>query len=314
MLTRSKVQGMLVGGGIGDALGCPVETWTTAQIIEVHGAPVTKYVEPLNHRWFTPETMPAGSTTDDTQLTVATMKGFIDGHQEALKHTCFDPYMDAIAKHHVKAMQVSTAGWGKSTVESIKRLEQGIHWSKSGITTEVNRGTGNGIPMKVAPFALWGQTRFEFLFNSSGKSTNPPTTFRFNQKIVDFAAMTHFNKISAHAGVTHVSALTDCFCGIPDCDYFYDTLIFATKMSKLAFEKFSTFSAYNVSHLNDNKDDLFDRLSLLVEKEIGKNSVEEIIENFGGGSCYVYDSLPFSYAFFLRNLGSWGNGRGTKRN
>jgi len=43
---------------------------------------------------------------------------------------------------------------------------------------------------------------------------------------------------------------------------------------------------------------------LLVEKEIGKNSVEEIIENFGGGSCYVYDSLPFSYAFFLRNLGS----------
>mgnify|MGYP001607376832 FL=1 len=28
---------------------------------------------------------------------------------------------------------------------------------------------------------------------------------------------------------------------------------------------------------------------------------QEIIDTFGGGTCYVYNSLPFTYAFFFRN-------------
>jgi ADP-ribosylglycohydrolase len=31
---------------------------------------------------------------------------------------------------------------------------------------------------------------------------------------------------------------------------------------------------------------------------------DQIALNYGGGSCYVYNSLPFSYAFFLRNPNS----------
>lgn len=55
--------------------------------------------------------------------------------------------IDDIAQKHVRAINESSIGWGRSTKESIRRVESGVHWSKSG-----NRnGSGNGIAMKMPP-------------------------------------------------------------------------------------------------------------------------------------------------------------------
>src|SRR5271170_7834437 len=95
--TRNKIRGMLVGGAIVDALGAPVETWDLPKIVAVHGRPITGYVAPIGHKWFKVEEFLPGMTTDDTQLTVATMQGLINGHPAAKAEGNFDRYMDAIA-------------------------------------------------------------------------------------------------------------------------------------------------------------------------------------------------------------------------
>ena len=43
------------------------------------------------------------------------------------------------------------------------------------------------------------------------------------------------------------------------------------------------------------------RFALLSEHE--QFDTERTIKEFGGGTCYVYDSLPFTYMFFVKNQG-----------
>src|SRR4051794_24474709 len=124
--TRGKIRGMLVGGAIGDALGAPVETWDLPRIIEAHGGPITGYVPPIGHRWFKPDEFFPGMTTDDTQLTVATLEGLINGHPAATDRGDFGCYMDAIAQAHVGAMKFAVGGWGKSTTEAVRRIAAGV--------------------------------------------------------------------------------------------------------------------------------------------------------------------------------------------
>src|SRR6185369_12378545 len=106
---------------------------------------------------------------------------------------------------HVTAMEESMAGWGTSTRDAIRRLKNGVHWSKSGITTEAHRGTGNGIPMKCGALAAWYASEgtsfgeFDDVSYAAGKAT-------FNQRLVDYAAMTHYNQISGYACVMHTHA------------------------------------------------------------------------------------------------------------
>jgi ADP-ribosylglycohydrolase len=44
-------------------------------------------------------------------------------------------------------------------------------------------------------------------------------------------------------------------------------------------------------------DDLTERLATI--GEVSAEGAQAIIEKYNGGSCYVYESLPFSLAFFL---------------
>lgn len=312
-ITRSKVRGMVVGGGIGDALGLAVETWTPERIIEVHGGPITGYVDPIDHKWYKPETWKRGQTSDDTQLDIATMRGFILGHPKVIETKSFDPYMDAIAQEHVKAAEQTIVGWGKTTVEAIRRLANGVHWKQSGKTDEPQRGTGNGVPMKINSFGAW---------HAALDCKSPDIKdFLFNQSVVDYSAMTHYSKMSAYASVIHASVIHFCFGH--DSDYlrkqpnFFKNNFLSVVSRDYRPEYVNNckpphISRYDDSHLNDSEDNIFDRMELLKEanvyklynKPLRELSVAEIREMFGGGSCYVYDSLPFAYAFFLRNPSS----------
>lgn len=300
-MTRSHVRGMILGGAIGDALGAPVETWDLKRITEVHGGPITKYVSPIGHKWFKPEEFLPGMTTDDTQLTVATMEGLLHGHGKATAENNFDRYMDAIAEAHVRAMKHAIGGWGKSTTEAVERIANGVHWSQSGKTEEANRGTGNGVPMKNAPLALWAVSP------QGGMKWLDDDTFQFNQRLVDFSAMTHWSSLSAEASVVHANVmyylLLDNF--VPK--HFVD-LIFEVVWE---WRDKADSNGWHTAGLNQTEHTLKDRLHRVGELwwtgKLKSMSTDDLRAEFGNGSCYVYDSLPFSYALFLRNWESFGS-------
>lgn len=301
-MLRNKIKGMLIGGAVGDALGAPIETWPPEKTAEVHGGPITGYVAPIGHKWFTPETMPAGSTTDDTQLTVATMEGMILGNKRALEQASFDPYMDGIALAHVEAMAHCVGGWGKSTTEAIRRIANGVHWSQSGKTTENNRGTGNGVPMKCSGLAAWYLSKIggEFLVDKGNE-------FAFNQRCVDFSAMTHWSQMSAYATIVHTTMLYYLLTTDPGNiteKYFYDTWAVVDEWA--AKDNHGDHSYFDLTHLNPTDDDIrtrFQHIYALRETVPPEElTVERLRAEFGNGSCYLFDSLPFSYAMFLRGL------------
>jgi ADP-ribosylglycohydrolase len=60
-----------------------------------------------------------------------------------------------------------------------------------------------------------------------------------------------------------------------------------------------------VNHLEPSEDNLFSRLATLQRDKLIKMSMDDLREAYGNGSCYVYDSLPFAYAIWLRNLNSF---------
>lgn len=300
---RNKVLGMLVGGAVGDALGMPVETWTPEQIKNTFGR-VEKYLDPVNHKWFTvdPECddpkktyMPAGSTTDDTQLTMATLNGIIQGHASALSEKSFDRILDGIANAHVQAMKESIAGWGYTTVEAINRLKDGVSWRESGKTDNPTRGTGNGVPMKCAPLAA---------LIASGIDDCMLPDFRFYQAVIDFAAMTHRTQMAAESGILHCLALQYMLQTDPkrfrSNSFAYCLLDAYDWKCNESYEHLQ----WDASHLTATEDQIRDRITKLVmsviKQEKSDRSVQSIADEYGGGSCYVYDSLPFSYAMFLR--------------
>ncbi|GAA0930371.1 ADP-ribosylglycohydrolase family protein [Kribbella koreensis] len=67
---RARVRGCLLGGAIGDALGGPVEFSDARSIVAEHPDGVRTFVAKGPH-W------PAGTVTDDTQMTLFTVEGLI---------------------------------------------------------------------------------------------------------------------------------------------------------------------------------------------------------------------------------------------
>lgn len=299
LMARTHIRGMLIGGAIGDALGAPVETWDLKRITEVHGGPITKYVSPIAHKWFKPEEFLPGMTTDDTQLTVATMEGLLKGHERATNEKTFDRYMDAIAEAHVAAMKHAIGGWGKSTTEAVQRLEAGVHWSQSGKTTEKNRGTGNGVPMKNPPLGAWA-------VSPVGGRWLDPDDFQFNQRLVDFSAMTHWSSLSAEASVIHANVMMSLLA-----DHFVPKYL-VDLITELVWEwqQEKDHNHWHTAGLEKSDDTLKTpllKLGRLWASGALKGMSDDDLKAEFGSSCYVYHSLPFSYALFLRDPESFAS-------
>ena len=290
-MNRDKVRAMIVGGAVGDAWGMPVETWTPEKILETHPGGLDGYKAPIGHKWFTDDPncedtdktyMEPGYTTDDTQLTRATVKGLVAGKG-------FD--MDSIATFHVAAMRSSIAGWGKTTVEAIRRLANNVHWSESGKTNNVHRGTGNGIPMKCGPIGA-------FHASAKGQAMDPAEYYKM---LVAYAAMTHYTIMSAQAGILHAEAVEYCLWKTPstfDIGDFMDLI--CNRVWCDSFEKYHNL----FNHLNKTDDNLENEFLKLWNAfksgDLDNWDRDKLIEEFGGGSCYVLHSLPFTYAFFYK--------------
>ena len=267
---RDKIRGCFMGTAIGDSLGKPVESLTPKYIAETFGR-IEKYLDCSSHKYF--ENDDKGTTTDDWQLTKAIAKAFINTGK-------FD--IDEIAKEHVEEFKISVRGWGGSTRESIQRISEGVPWSEASRTDKPNRGTGNGVCMKVAPIGLY--------MGLTNPDLSEDLWEEHIRNIIGVAGMTHRSAIAVSSGICHSLAVLKCFMSDPKEEVhkklFLQTIIGGAIMG----------NRYYPTTLKDDIKDRFEKLNKTY-------TPEEIIEKFNG-SCYVYDSLPFTYAFFLRNPNS----------
>jgi ADP-ribosyl-[dinitrogen reductase] hydrolase len=278
-VTKDKVRGMFLGTAIGDALGMPVEGKTYEHIKEKHGR-IEQYISAAGHKWFNGQ--PLGSWTDDTQLTLSVADALIEAGSIDL---------DVQAAHHVKAFKSHTSGWGRTTREAIEKLANGVHWKDSGLfsATETDegvkkpavRGFGNGVAMKAGPIGV-------FL------ASKPFDWKDVSDKLADFTAMTHRTSMAVSSCLAHTFAVFRCMVSEPDTfnlKTFITSVVNASEIGK----------GYYPDTLN--ADDITERFKLL-ESVTPKTTTEEIVRDFGKGTYYVYNSLPFTYAFLVRNPGN----------
>ena len=155
MSTLRVGEALLPSIAYGDAMGLPVEAKSASEIAHRYGM-IDRLIPPQDNPYYT-ENLPAGTTSDDTQLSVAVAEALIaaDG---------FD--IDAQAAEHLRIYQQTAKtkkpngdwlvrGWGGSTTNAMGRLAAGISPYESGQA----EGAGNGIVMKMAPLVYWQASR-----------------------------------------------------------------------------------------------------------------------------------------------------------
>lgn len=269
---QSKIRGMFLGVAIGDQLGRCTEGMTPNKIKENYGR-VTTYRCPKNRHW---KNKKARVWTDDTQLTLATAQAFIDAGR-------FD--MQSIAYHHILAAKQSTEGWGRSTRESVERLSEGISWKDSAGRNN-GTGLGNGVPMKIAPLVAY------FFLKK-----------RFNaEQILKFSFMTHYSRPAVEGGLMHATGIEYCLKTLPEQFNIDDILGMISHRLFIQSWKWKWFTDITSLRYADSMEK---QMHVLIAFVASKNrdiiKKINISKQFGYGNFFVYNSLPFTYYFFLKN-------------
>lgn len=283
---RDRIKAMFLLTAIGDALGMPVETMTMEKIVQEYGR-IERYLDPPKDHKFHGQHMLSGMWTDDWQLTKVIVDSMI---------ACKSINLDDIAQRHIAALNEDITGWGGSTTKAVKNLEEGIHWTKSGIPN----AAGNGISMKVAPLgALLAIHLAKALdqgicFGGGGEDFHD---FKdgFRSSMIEIARMTHQSRMAIASGLAQAYAI--CACLLCENEDFLDNFfsmahegcVFAEKLR--FYDEINDKLSHQILKLRDSRD--YERMS-----------VEDLAAEYGGtgkARFYVYHSLPLSYAIFLHN-------------
>lgn len=175
----------------GDAMGLPTETMSASEIAGRYGR-LDHLIPPLHNPYY-PGNFPAGTTSDDTQLSVAVAEGLLaaDGFDIDAQAEAHLSAYHAITKTKNYKGEWSVRGWGGSTTASMERMAAGMSPLESGEP----EGAGNGILMKMAPLVYWQVAR----------QIDEPTR---RQQYDELTTMTHDSEIARactrlHGEVTH---------------------------------------------------------------------------------------------------------------
>ncbi len=163
---RARVRGCLLGGAIGDALGGPVEFLGAGEILAGHPEGVRGFVSG-GAGW------PAGSVTDDTQMTLFTVEGLIRagvrtdrglGFTVAVTHHAYDRWLDT---QLLPGPSGKRDGWlqgeqwlyvrrapGNTCLSALTEARQGGDRMPKFGGQAVNDSKGCGGVMRAAPFGL----------------------------------------------------------------------------------------------------------------------------------------------------------------
>ena len=206
MMSLEQIKGSLFGLAIGDALGFPHEFRSLADVKASLGARgITDFVAVNDERFVKKvggPNHPAGTFTDDTQMTLALTLGLLDAKSQDLETT-----MNAIAKHFIEWSMSpdNNRAPGNTCMRGAQNLARGIHLSEAGIA----ESKGCGSIMRVAPFAWWF-ANVDDIANFALDSSR--LTHRHNTSLVACAAgalMVHFAALQKggeeiHKIITHL--------------------------------------------------------------------------------------------------------------
>ena len=156
---ESRGCGCLLGLAIGDALGAPVEFSTRAQIVAQYGAGGIQELAPRAGR-------PAGTYTDDGQMSVATARGILDWRAATgwPARTGGEPDLEALAlavwARYVEWSRSPECPQGSPGAQVLASIRGGVPLT---LQHPVNVwGKGCGGVMRVAPLGLIGLGRRAF--------------------------------------------------------------------------------------------------------------------------------------------------------
>jgi ADP-ribosylglycohydrolase len=282
-MNKDQVIGMFLGTAVGDALGMPVETFTPEQILEKYpetNGRITDYILPTGHKWF--DGRPAGTCTDDTQLSLCTARGLI-------KAKGFD--MDAQVEAHIAAYKENHDSWGRSTRKAIRDLANGVSWKDSGASGE-GQGRGNGVPMKIGPVAaLLCHAMQEAGDDLVLKEKKSLEAFVF---VRNYTFMTHKTEMALVAAFAQVMATFYCLTG--GDTFASDDMVRIIKRAAVRSKKWAA-----QMDLEKETDDIAEQFNKL--ESYKDYDIEKIIAEFGGEGSQrfcCYWNMPFTYAFFLK--------------
>ncbi|MHA1378908.1 MAG: ADP-ribosylglycohydrolase family protein [Candidatus Helarchaeota archaeon] len=139
---KKKFIGCLIGTGVGDALGQPLEGYTR-RYIEANNINISKLYR--------------GRYTDDTQLTIAIAESLILGKG-------YNP--EILSNRFIEWLDEPPIGPGRGCLTAIFNLKNGIHWSKSG-----SDSGANGCAMRVSPIGLFYHNDTEMLIKAASESS-----------------------------------------------------------------------------------------------------------------------------------------------
>jgi ADP-ribosylglycohydrolase len=180
---RARVRGCLLGGAIGDALGGPVEFDDGRSIVAKHPDGLRAFV-PGGAGW------PAGTVTDDTQMTLFTLEGLIRanvrtdrglGFTVAVVQHAYDRWLDT---QTLPRPSGERDGWlhgeqwlyarrapGNTCLTALTEARKGAAKIPQFGAQAINNSKGCGGVMRVAPFGLLPQ-RFptEWVFDAAAEA------------------------------------------------------------------------------------------------------------------------------------------------
>ena len=137
---KDRYEGCMLGLAIGDAVGAATEFMMYDEI--------RRRYPPDGVTGFLPfRGLRAGSYTDDTEMSIAVAQGLLNS-----KDFTSNSMMDSIAIEFTKwkTQTNSARAPGNTSMESVSKLESGIHWTESG----KNESKGCGTAMRSAPIGL----------------------------------------------------------------------------------------------------------------------------------------------------------------
>lgn len=210
-----------------------------------------------------------GAFTDDTQLSLAVARSLYTAG-------CFD--MEAIVREHIRELDRTTDGWGR-TKQCITRLKEGdCTWRDSGLA----EGLGNGVVMKLAPLAF---LYAHILVSETDRSTT----------VQQFTRMTHRHPVCLASALIHCKALERLFA--------YQTVSLETLRERYAFMQWLQVVARQCEAqyaLTGTMYCLSERLLQLCALAPKEPTDEQLLDIARGGGYNAVDSLMIVYGVLLK--------------
>ena len=154
----SRFQGCLVGLGVGDSLGAPVEGMSRAEIKRKYG----QVTEMLGGGW---HGLQPGGYTDDTAMMLCIARSIVEKGR-------FDP--EDVAARFLHWFDAGPIGIGRTTWIALSEMKRGASWIEAGRIAHQRLGglsAGNGSIMRCAPIGLLDFNDYERLVRDSIESS-----------------------------------------------------------------------------------------------------------------------------------------------